>query len=254
MATPLRTSRVQTIHRLTERGHECVQLPPANSRVNSGLRWGRADVLFTPAFWAAQAFLARHEGPNTSQRFGSTFREEVVACLLCTHGLPSEVGLAAFGSLKAAGQLEPGKAKAAQIERVLARPMRIGDRSVRYRFPRQKALAVYDAIQHVPDAVPTTKPVDLRAFLESIYGIGPKVASWITRNVLQSEAVAVIDIHVFRAGLLTGFFGRTARLPKDYLALEAAFLGFAAAISVRSSLLDSIMWHQMRLASAGRLI
>ena len=78
-------------------------------------------------------------------------------------------------------------------------------------------------------------------------GIGPKTASWIVRNWLGSDDVAILDVHVLRAGILMGLFPEDCRLPKDYEVLEKKFLDFARAIQVRASLLDAIMWRDMRV-------
>jgi hypothetical protein len=54
--------------------------------------------------------------------------------------------------------------------------------------------------------------------------------------------VAIIDIHVLRAGTTAGFFPRGWRLPKDYARFEAAFLAVARHGDVRPSVLDSCIW------------
>jgi thermostable 8-oxoguanine DNA glycosylase len=38
-------------------------------------------------------------------------------------------------------------------------------------------------------------------------------------------------------------------LPKDYFVLEQRFLDFAKAINVRSSVLDAVIWAEMRVAT-----
>ena len=84
-----------------------------------------------------------------------------------------------------------------------------------------------------------------------IPSIGPKTASWITRNWLGSDDVAILDIHIIRAGVLIGLFDRRQKVPKDYDAMEARFLEFAAALQVRPSLLDAVMWREMRQLGRG---
>jgi thermostable 8-oxoguanine DNA glycosylase len=85
----------------------------------------------------------------------------------------------------------------------------------------------------------------------SFRGIGPKTASWIVRNWYDSDDVAILDVHIVRAGQIAGVFPRTAALPRDYYVLEDLFLRFARAIEVRPSALDAKMWSQMR--QAGKL-
>lgn len=79
-------------------------------------------------------------------------------------------------------------------------------------------------------------------------GIGPKTASWIVRNHLGSDEVAILDIHVIRAGRLIGLFGGKENVQRHYQAMEDKFLLFARRIGVPASCLDIIMWRQMRNA------
>jgi endonuclease III len=53
----------------------------------------------------------------------------------------------------------------------------------------------------------------MRQLLLSIEGIGPKTASWIVRNVMGSDDVAIIDIHILRACTGMGVFLRTFDCP-----------------------------------------
>ncbi|MGK7863061.1 hypothetical protein [Falsiroseomonas sp. E2-1-a4] len=61
-------------------------------------------------------------------------------------------------------------------------------------------------------------------------GIGPTTASWIARNWLGAASVAILDIHVIRAGQLIGLFEQEVRLPRDYFGMERRFLDFAEAV------------------------
>jgi len=118
---------------------------------------------------------------------------------------------------------------------------------VRYRFACQKAgyLAVALDRLHAKSSFPQEGQA-LRTFLLDLPGVGPKTASWITRNWLESDDVAILDIHILRAGAAAGFFPKKADLAKAYFSLEASFLAFADAIRCRASVLDNFMWHQMR--------
>ena len=80
----------------------------------------------------------------------------------------------------------------------------------------------------------------------SFEGIGPKTASWIVRNHMGSDDVAIIDVHVLRACHRMKLFPNEISLPRDYRALEESFLNFANAIKVRASLLDAVMWVETR--------
>jgi N-glycosylase/DNA lyase len=78
-------------------------------------------------------------------------------------------------------------------------------------------------------------------------GIGPKTASWITRNWLGSDAVAILDVHVIRACCLMGLFSEPICLRREYEVLECKFLQFAENIGVRAAMLDALIWREMRL-------
>jgi len=244
----------QTIHQLGPQGIESLEIPNASAKCVRRARWGRADVLFTPAFWAAQVFFAAITSASAPQRLGSDFREEVVACLLCTHGIPSEHGLAAFAAIRDAGLLSTTSPDLQAITEVLSEPICVMGKHIRYRFARQKSRAVHDAICKTRSEAPTGDPRELRIFLQHIHGIGPKIASWITRNYLASEKVAVIDIHVYRAGLLAAVMEPSCSISKDYERLELQYLEFANALNVRPSLLDNVIWQQMRFASHAGLL
>src|SRR5207244_4134576 len=130
-------------------------------------------------------------------RFGRTLREEVAACLLGGHGIPAEVGVAAFYHLRDCGLLDEPIPTAPYISRVLRRPLIVNGRSVQYRFSDQKADYLHDALSLMEhERAPTSSPTELRAFLMRIRGVGPKTASWITRNWLTSDDVAIIDVHI----------------------------------------------------------
>ena len=46
------------------------------------------------------------------------------------------------------------------------------------------------------------EPLSLREFLLQLHGIGYKTASWIVRNFTGSDDVAIVDIHLRRAGVI----------------------------------------------------
>jgi thermostable 8-oxoguanine DNA glycosylase len=118
---------------------------------------------------------------------------------------------------------------------------------VKYRFPQIRAKYIADALAHIR----TTKPADdsdtaFRDWLLQTNGVGPKTASWITRNWLGSTQVAIIDIHLYRAGLITGFFDSTENVTSHYWSLERRFLNFSNAVAVNPAHLDAIIWRQMK--------
>lgn len=244
-----KTLEEQVLRRHDEPTLPPLRLPAAHCHVLPGVRWGRHDCLFTPAYWAAQAWHHAAELTAAPLRLGRTLVEEVAACLLGGHGTPAEIGLAAFESVRRAGLLVSAPASAADVEAVLARPLLICGRTVRYRFARQRAIYLASALSRLSrNSIDSSSHRRFRDELTSIHGIGLKTASWITRNWLDSDEVAVLDVHVLRAGCIMGLFPHSARIDRDYLELEDAYISFARAISVRASRLDALIWRQMRFA------
>src|SRR4051812_5662151 len=86
-------------------GRSSAYLPPENEILLDGIRWGRIDCLFTPAYWAAQLWYHQDEVRSAPLRLDNSLIGEVVGCILGGYGTPSEVGLAAFEAIKASGQL-----------------------------------------------------------------------------------------------------------------------------------------------------
>jgi thermostable 8-oxoguanine DNA glycosylase len=225
---------------------EQLRLPPASLEVVPGVRWGRFDVFFTPAFWISRAWIDGEESPFSSYSIGKTLREEVAACLLGGHGMPAEVCVAAFRRLRNRGLLS-GERDELEIERALVEPLRIRGRRVRYRFPRTKASFVAAAMRRLSEQeAPLESGKELRTWLLSFRGVGPKTASWIARNAIGADDVAILDIHIVRAGLLMGLFSRKQSVQKDYFDMETRLVSFAAAVGMRLSRLDSIIWCYMR--------
>ena len=71
-------------------------------------------------------------------------------------------------------------------------------------------------------------------------------------NWLDADNVAILDIHILRAGVLAGFLDAELTVERDYLALEAQFLKFSHGLGVRASELDAVIWLDMILAADGR--
>src|SRR6185436_19848337 len=82
-------------------------------------------------------------------------------------------------------------------------------------------------------------------WLLDIPGVGYKTASWIARNWLNSDDVAILDIHIQRAGRLVGLFPDELTVQKHYLKLEALFLEFSRTLGVKASELDAVIWMEM---------
>lgn len=216
-----------------------------------GLIWGRPDVLFTPAYWQYQAKGAS-DSDVSSHRLGTSLKAECVACLLGGHGIPAEVGLAAFSAIIADGFIEKHAVTSDELLTTLRRPLRLqSGRMVHYRFANQRSICIAELINSFEE--PTTSDcIAIRNWLTGFRGIGLKTASWIVRNWYGSDDIAILDIHIYRAGLLAGVFDNRQTIARDYLQLERRFLEFAMTLGVRPSLLDALIWHQMK--KAGRLV
>jgi N-glycosylase/DNA lyase len=226
-------------------------LPNPEKELMNGVKWGRCDQFFTPAYWKLQYHLNEDCFCNAYYRIGENLLEEICACILGGYGMKSEIGIMAFERLRDRGVLIPGSSSN-EIEGLLASPMRLGDgRMVRYRFPRQKSKYIADLLNKPDvDDIPVDNDISLRGWLLSVKGIGMKTASWITRNWLDSDQVAILDVHIHRAGLIAGFFESNYCIIKDYALMERKFLDFSRALQVNSANLDSLMWLQLKEANS----
>jgi N-glycosylase/DNA lyase len=201
-------------------------------------------MLFTPAYWAYQAWLVETLNLSIRYKLGNTLGEEVAACLLGGYGIPAEVGLAAFHRLRDRGQLN-GCVSAKTLSRSLSEPMNVRNTTVKYRFAHRRSQYVAEALAAIDNDEPPADDIRFRGWLLQLRGIGPKTASWITRNWKDSDNVAIIDVHVCRAGELMGLYC-DERPQNSYFKMEQTFLLFARALGVRTSVLDVIIWTQMR--------
>lgn len=237
---------------LSSLDHFIEDFPDQDDEVLPGIKWGDRFVLYTPAYWKLQYLMYYYKDNDyINNKLGETVIEEVVACLLGGFGLKSELGMMAYDRLKSRGEIKLG-VEYNTINRSLKEPFRVGCKEIKYRFPNKKAKYIYLFLNR-NDLLNIQMDNDLvfRNWLMSIDGIGPKTASWITRNHLKSEHVAIIDIHLYRAGLLLGIFPDKSDLQKDYFKLESNFIRFCNAMCVLPSKLDAIIWKQMK--DSGRI-
>lgn len=218
-------------------------LPAAHTPVVNSVPWGWASEPYTPAFW--RALLQQHASEVAHLRLGRSLAEETSACLLGGYGIPAEVGLAAFEHLRASGLLDGGSSLQS-LKAALSMPLMVDGRRTRYRFAASKAESLWRTLQAMNTASAPVEGLALRDWLTQFPGIGLKTASWIVRNHLDCDDVAILDIHILRAGFLMGIFPAQVRLPRQYHELEASFVGLAKAMGVRTSALDACIWAQMK--------
>lgn len=223
-----------------------LELPEPDAVVVPGVRWGRPEIPLTPAYWVVRCKWGEADSSFVT-RTGSLL-EEVAFCILGGFGITYEVNAAAFERLKAEGAFDLRRTpNEAWFLDQLTRPLKVGARTVRYRFPRQRARRLAQMRGRLADIdVDRLDALQLRDRLLALDGVGPKTASWIVRNLLGSDEVAILDVHILRACRAMSVFPSKVLLPRDYRALERRFLAFAEAIDVRASVLDAVMWVEMR--------
>ena len=218
-----------------------------DDEVMPGMRFGREDELLTPAYWAMRCATADPADIDFINHHG-TLEEEIGFCLLGGFGVTLEVATVFFERLRTSGAFERGTVlPEADLFAMLNAPATLRGRPHRYRFPTQRARRLHHAMADLEQMeFDEADPIRFREQIQSLEGVGPKTASWIARNWLDTDLVAILDIHILRAGWLLELFDKNCRLPRDYLDLESRFLCFAKNLHVRTSVLDSVMWYDMR--------
>ncbi len=206
--------------------------------------WEEAGKRFTKSYWQVQYHLKN--ALSCSFRLGSNLMEEVVACLLGGYGLKAELGLLAFHRIKNLRLIHKGVALS-EVEEAMSRPFKVNGKNVHYRFPYQKAKYIYSFLQRTDlDDLENLCGLDLRNKLMDVKGIGPKTASWIARNYSDCDDVAIVDVHIYRAGRIAGFVDSKWDMRKDYFKIEDSFLDFCHSINASPAKMDSIIWNQMK--------
>lgn len=214
------------------------------SHLLNNINWQEAGRRFTKSYWEVQYHLDDSSLPDHC--LGSNLQEEVVACLLGGYGMKAELGLLAFHRIKNLRLIHTGTTQE-EIEDAISAPFRLNGKEVHYRFSRQKAKYIFWFLQRDDtDELERLCGSRLRDRLLTVKGIGPKTASWIARNYGNCEDVAIVDIHIYRAGRLAGFVSREWDIQKDYYKIEESFLDFCHSINALPSKMDSIMWNQMK--------
>lgn len=223
-----------------------IELPGVESEVIPGVPWGRVEGFPTPAYWAYQVLCRRILGATVNYKIGNTLTEEIAACLLGGHGIPAAIGLAAFQHLRSKGACQGFPPTEQALLAWLREPLSVNGRQVHYRFAKQKARYLAAALAAVClQEPPQSSGKALRDWLIELPGIGYKTASWIARNWLDADDVAILDIHVLRAGELGKFFSPGLTVERHYLVLEEQFIQFSQGLGVRPSELDALIWLEM---------
>lgn len=230
-------------------GHSFVQidLPSAKEEVLPDVKWGDASGFPTIAYWLYKVLEKRLTGDVIRYKLGSSLLEEIGACLLGGHGIPAANGLAAYNHMRSKGVFKGTAFSIEEIYNWLSEPIPLNGKTFKYRFSKQKSLYIHSAIKKITnESAPSNSGKSLRDWLLEIKGIGPKTSSWIARNWLDANDVAILDIHIYRAGLLGGFFKEEWTVEKNYYELETQFIALAESMKVRTSELDAVMWYEMQ--------
>ena len=205
--------------------------------------WGRFDAFGTAAYWVDQTIRGGYSDKVEMLARRADLRSETIFCLLGGYGVTAELARAAHEVVSSVLQAQP-EPEPGDIETALRRPLP-GDLG-RYRFPRQRATRVAEAVRRLRQNPPPNDPLLLREYLLGVNGIGPKTAAWIVRNVTGTPEVAIIDIWLIRALTKNGIFGREWRVDRHYERYEAAFLQYATHGQVPPGALDLCIWEQAR--------
>lgn len=224
-----------------------LELPDADEWVMPGVRWGRFEHALSPAFWVSQSWMMMSDPSPSSFQLGGSLTDEVVICLLCGHGMPAEVGLAAADRIIGALRAHSRPLPRAAIEALLLEPLIVRGRPIRYRFARRRAEYLSESLHGLAKIdEEQLGDVELRDALNDLPGIGPKTASWIVRNRRGSDDVAILDVHIVRACKIMGVFSDNADPGRHYARLEEQFLKFCTNSLSRASAIDATMWAVMR--------
>lgn len=233
-------------------GHEAVQrdMPLATDEVLPGVPWGDPWVLFTPSYWLAHAWMSDLDAKaDSNYRARDGVVGELGFCLLGGYGITAELATAAYERCQRLGLFDRYETRPEPWVVALSSRFQVGSREVKYRYPNQKARFLADAMAFASEnTLRSDSGRNLRDQLLQITGVGYKTASWVARNVLNCDDVAILDIHLIRAGQLCGIFTKAHRVERNYLDMEDRFLAFCRALHLRPAALDCLIWDEMRAA------
>lgn len=208
------------------------------------VRWGESWEHGTAAYWLEATRRAVQANESDRHQLTDSLYDEVALCMLGGFGMPYELALAAFTAVHNQVLRHDPTPDESAIQAVLLRPLRVGTASRRYRFPRQRAQRLSQALLHLHSTPTPVDPLEVRDWLTSAPGIGPKTASWIVRNRWPDAPVAILDVHVLRAGVRATVFPENARVSSEYRKLEALFIAWAGVEAARPADLDATIWAE----------
>ena len=186
--------------------------------------------------------------------------DELLFCLLGGYGITEEHGRSAWTTVR---QLEPFseiwqdddlfQQIMTTLESPQFKPRRADGSLRRYRFPKRKSALIVEARKWVRSHKPLEKcllywddPKDRRQILLACPGLGLKSASWLLRNLGMGDGLAVLDVHLVRALQDAKRIANEIRLPRDYYAVEKAFLDWCHELDAPSAAFDLFIWEWQR--------
>ena len=186
-------------------------------------------------------------------------RRELIFCLLGGHGVTFELAMSATDVVLAMCPFDAswthatlGEALRSEFGKPQFEPRRRDGSLRRYRFPTRKAHLITEAVSWVAlqDGLrgglkARSDESDRRAWLCECPGVGMKTASWVLRNCGWARNVAILDVHLLRA-LVEADVVRDTTLPRDYLAVEDAYLRWADELGACPAALDLFLWDVQR--------
>ena len=215
------------------------------------VEWGSYDVFGTAAFWVDQTVRGSYADEITAMARQTDVYSEIVFCLLGGFGVTAESAAAAHHVVLELLTTDP-EPSADIIEHLLRQPLPGGHG--RYRFPRQRASRIADALRSLHAECPPEGPHELRDYLLGLNGVGPKTAAWIVRNVTGCADVAIIDIWLVRALTSIGIFRPGWRVERHYHRFEETFLQYAGYGNVQPGALDLCIWTEARIVGTSYFV
>ncbi|SEL23294.1 hypothetical protein SAMN05216359_106257 [Roseateles sp. YR242] len=226
---------------LTRHGSLQREIPDPDQQVMSGVRWGHADEFPAAAYWLQRALTWRLEQEAPARRSNRTLAEEVGAWLLGGQGVTAAVAQAAFDRLRMQGAFaRPGVTEAA-FAAWLSEPLDVGGQPVAYRLAAQRAKYLATTMPALIEGPGARDGRELRDWLMTLPGLGPKSASGIVRQWSGATDVALLDNYVLRVGQVMGLFGRKLTVERHYLEMEARFLQLCKAMNVGAPDVEAVM-------------
>jgi thermostable 8-oxoguanine DNA glycosylase len=226
-----------------------IEIPSEREEVMPGVLWGPVSGFGSPAYWKYLTLVRRFQDKEIDYKLGRTLLEETAACVLGGHGIPADMGLAAYQHIKQKGAFDEAIPSEADLFAWLSEPIDYRGKKAHYRFVKQKACYLAAALEAVSSTdTSNLSSLELRNWLVGIKGIGYKTASWIVRNWTDSDEVAILDIHILRGGKIANLFPSNLKVERHYLELESQLVDFSKGVNIRLSELDAIIWFEMMSA------